>query len=200
MKRPIIALDADGVLLDYSSAYASVWERAFGSHPIERDPTAYWPIDRWSVDRLSGTRLEQFRLCFDDLFWSTIPAIQGALEACKKMHDAGYNLICVSALEARFEAARLRNLHDLGFPIERVIATTAHANSESPKASALRELMPTAFVDDYLPYFRGVPPIIHKALISRQRTGSPNVGPDMSSVSSQHVDLVGFALWWLNRG
>ena len=197
--RPIIALDADGVLLDYGNAYASAWARAFGSHPVERDPTAYWPIDRWTVDRLSGTALEQFRACFDDLFWSTIPAVDDALEASNKMHDAGYRLVCVSALEVRFEAARLRNLRDLGFPIERVIATTAHAISESPKAGVLRELMPAAFVDDYLPYFRGVAPGIHKALIHMQRTGSPKVGQDLSSVSSQHVNLAGFTEWWLNR-
>lgn len=31
MTRPIIAVDADGVLLDYNRAYANAWERAFGS-------------------------------------------------------------------------------------------------------------------------------------------------------------------------
>ncbi len=46
MNRCIVALDADGVLLDYSLAYAGAWERAFGVYPVERDPQAYWPIDR----------------------------------------------------------------------------------------------------------------------------------------------------------
>ena len=50
--KPLIALDADNVLLDYSIAYALAWERAFAHRPIERDPTAYWPIDRWDVERL----------------------------------------------------------------------------------------------------------------------------------------------------
>ena len=83
--RPIIGLDADGVLLDYSSAYAAAWERAFSARPTERDPTAYWPIDRWNVPRLPGANLERFRTCFDDQFWSEIPAIGGALEACNRM-------------------------------------------------------------------------------------------------------------------
>lgn len=199
MSRPIIALDADGVLLDYSSAYAAAWERAFGARPTERDPTAYWPIDRWSVPRLSGASLEQFRTCFDEQFWSSIPAIGGALDACIRMHHAGYDLICVSALEARFEASRLRNLRDLGFPIARVIATPVQANADSPKASTLKALMPVAFVDDYLPYFRDVPSSVHKALIHREGTGSPNVGPDLLAVSSEHVDLAGFANWWLAK-
>lgn len=198
-KNPIIALDADGVLLDYSTAYAKAWERAFSAHPIERDASAYWPMDRWTVERLSGPRLEQFRACFDDAFWSTIPAIPGALEACHAMHDAGHRLVCVSALGLSFEAARLRNLRTLGFPIERVVATGDTVGLESPKASALRSLKPVAFVDDYLPYFRGLPAGIHGALVLRQSTGSPNAGPDMSFVSSHHSDLAAFARWWLAK-
>ncbi len=199
MHRPVIALDADGVLLDYSTAYAQAWELAFGVRPAERDPKAYWPMDRWVVERLSGDRLERFRSCFDTAFWSTIPAINGAVEACNAMHDAGHTLVCVSALDSRFEAARLKNLRDEGFPIERVIATNATAEVESPKAQALRMLMPVAFVDDYLPYFRGVPAAIHCALIHRETAGSPNVGPDLSAVASQHHDLADFARWWLDR-
>lgn len=42
--RPLIALDADGVLLDYSLAYAHLWERAFGYFPKELDKNAYWPL------------------------------------------------------------------------------------------------------------------------------------------------------------
>ena len=37
MSRPLLALDADGVLLDFHRGYASAWERAFGSAPRERD-------------------------------------------------------------------------------------------------------------------------------------------------------------------
>lgn len=55
--RPLIALDADGVLLDYSLAYAHLWERAFGYFPKELDKNAYWPLDRWEVEALDGERL-----------------------------------------------------------------------------------------------------------------------------------------------
>ena len=40
MTKGIIALDADGVLLDYGLAYASAWQKAFGTYPGERDPLA----------------------------------------------------------------------------------------------------------------------------------------------------------------
>jgi beta-phosphoglucomutase-like phosphatase (HAD superfamily) len=51
--KGIIALDADGVLLDYGLAYAGAWQKAFGQFPPERDPLAYWPTDRWDVECLA---------------------------------------------------------------------------------------------------------------------------------------------------
>jgi hypothetical protein len=39
--KPLNARDGDNVLVDYSAAYAGVWERSFGERTLERDPTAY---------------------------------------------------------------------------------------------------------------------------------------------------------------
>ena len=195
--RPLIALDADGVLLDFHLGYASAWQRAFGVAPAERDPRAYWPMDRWHVERLDPERRLQFRAAFDEQFWTSMPAITGAIGACHRLHEAGFELICVSALELEFEAARLRNLRDLGFPIERVIATGNAAGERSPKADAIEALQPIAFVDDYIPYMRGVPAHVHTALVLRAPNGSPNVGPELALAKSVHDDLAGFADHWL---
>lgn len=199
MTRPVIALDADGVLLDYNRAYAQVWERTFGVAPQERDPNAYWALDRWAVERLSGEAFERFRARFDETFWSTLPAMSGAVEAAHPLHDAGYTLVCVTAMPACFAEARQRNLRDLGFPIERVIATGNRAVSGSPKAGVLADLKPVAFVDDYLPYFEGVAADIHTALVMREPNGSPNVGPGLGAVRSTHASLSDFSDWWLSR-
>ena len=199
MPRPLIALDADGVLLDFHLGYAGAWARAFGSPPAERDPLAYWPIDRWQVERLDEERRAHFRRHFDEQFWSSVPAIEGAVEACHRLHDAGFDLVCVSALEAAHEAARLRNLRDHGFPIERVIATGNAAGERSPKADAIAAIQPLAFVDDYLPYFRGVPDSVHRALIMRGSSGTPNTGAELSLADSLHDDLLAFAADWLKR-
>jgi phosphoglycolate phosphatase-like HAD superfamily hydrolase len=199
MSRPLIALDADGVLLDFHLGYASAWARAFGTAPQERDPLAYWPMDRWQVDRLDDARRARFRASFDEQFWATVPAIAGALEACHRLERAGFDLVCVSALDLEFEAARLRNLRDLGFPIERVIATGNAEGVRSPKADAIAMLQPEAFVDDYLPYLRGVPGQVHTALVLRAPNGSPNAGSELSLARSVHDDLVGFTEHWLSR-
>lgn len=195
----LIALDADGVLLDYNRAYATAWARAFGIAPGLKNAQAYWAIDRWDVERLSGERLDRFRASFDESFWSNVPAIDHAVNACHRLRDAGWDLVCVSALKPQFADARLANLRQHGFPIERVIATSNDATSGSPKARALVELQPVAFVDDYLPYFRGVPQSIHTALILREQGGSPNAGPGLQSIRSTHNNLAAFADWWLEQ-
>ena len=197
--KPVIALDADGVLLDYNLAYAGAWERAFGERPAEIDPHAYWAMDRWAVQALDGERLLRFKACMDDTIWRCIPALDGAVQACRDLHGAGYALVCVTALAPRFEAARLANLRDHGFPIDRVIATGRAAGLRSPKADALRQLGPAAFVDDYLPYLRDIGPGIHAALVCRAPNGTPNTGPDLAHAHSLHADLRAFSQWWLQR-
>jgi phosphoglycolate phosphatase-like HAD superfamily hydrolase len=199
MTRSVIALDCDGVLLDFQLGYASAWQRAFGDVPVERDPLAYWPMDRWHVKRLDASGRAAFKAAFDEQFWTTMPAIEGAMQACHRLQEAGFDLVCVSALDLHFEAARLRNLRDHGFPIERVIATGNEQGARSPKADAIDSLQPVAFVDDYLPYFRGMPELVHTALVLRGPNGSPNVGAELVLAKSTHADLSGFAKHWLAR-
>ncbi len=199
MRKPIIALDADGVLLDYNLAYPYAWERAFGVYPKEKDPNAYWALDRWDIEWLDGERLVQLQAAFDTGFWENLPAMPGALEACHALHGAGHTLVCVSALPNEFESARLSNLRKLGFPIERVIATGKGDEIRSPKADALHQLKPVAFVDDFLPYMLGVHPDIHLALIQRNEKGSPNTREHLNKVASTHESLLDFARWWIDR-
>ncbi|MEY2859550.1 MAG: hypothetical protein RL392_8 [Pseudomonadota bacterium] len=196
-ERNTIALDCDGVLLDYSTAYACAWERAFGVAPVLQNERAYWPMDRWGIPRLMGENLERFRSVFDEEFWSTIPAVAGAIAACHLLKSRGIRLVCVTALDDQFACARLRNLNDLGFPIEQVITTGNDASIGSPKAAALAILKPVAFVDDFAPYMVGVDDSIHKALIIRDPIGSPNIGKMLEHSHTQHDDLLGFARWWI---
>ncbi len=197
MPRPILALDADGVLVDLHLGYAMAWQRAFGVYPAERDPQAYWPMDRWQVERLDGERRLHLRAQFDEAFWTALPPIAGAVQACHRLHDAGFDLVCVTALDAEFEPARLQNLRALGFPIERVIATGHSEGARSPKANAIEALRPQAFVDDYIVYMRGMPAQVHTALVLRAPNGSPNIGEELALAKSVHQDLAAFAEHWL---
>ena len=74
MDRPILAIDADGVLVDLHAGYARAWRQAFGVTLAERDPQAYWPMDRWEVEPLAVTSVRSS--FFDDR--SVFPA--GSIE------------------------------------------------------------------------------------------------------------------------
>jgi hypothetical protein len=195
LDKPIIALDAEGVFLDYNAAYAKLWGKVFGMPPAERDPNACWAIDRWSVEKLSGRQLEIFRASFGEQFWSRLPPVSMALEACFSLRQAGYTIVCISALPPRYEKARLRNLKNLGFPIERVIATGGSDAAGNSQKAAVAMLGCGALVDDYLPNLADLGPTVHTALITRQPNGSPNTGPALSHVNSSHKQLADFARW-----
>ena len=193
----IIAIDADGVLLDYATAYRQAWSIVFGELPDERDPHAYWPMDRWAVRSLVGDEKRRFRSQFDEAFWSNIPPLPGALVACHALVEAGYELVCVTAMKPGFEEARRTNLEVCGFPISDLIVTTMSEVEGGPKADVINRLRPAAFVDDYAPYLRGIQPGIHKALILRALNGSPNVGKVLAFADTSHLDLSDFVRWWI---
>jgi phosphoglycolate phosphatase-like HAD superfamily hydrolase len=155
-------------------------------------------MDRFDVKPIDAEQRLLLRRQFQQPeLWENLPAIDGAVQACHRLHEAGYELVCVTALEERFQAARLRNLKQLGYPIRRVIAT-GHAEGErSPKADAIAALRPVAFVDDYIAYLRGMPTEVHTALVLRAPNGSPNVGDDLKHARSVHQDLADFTRHWL---
>lgn len=200
MTKQIIAIDADGVMLDYNLAYARAWERTFGVHPVEINPDAYWATERWDVKQLTGADLVNFRSSFDEEFWTTVPMLEGVFEACDLLHKAGYELVCVTAIDDEHRDYRHQNLLGHGLPIDRVISVgnSHHVAGQSPKATALAELKPVAFVDDYLPYFKGVDTSIHKALIMRTSSSKhPNQGEDLNTINTQHPNLLDFSKFWL---
>lgn len=194
--NPIIALDCDGVLLDYNLAYASLWERAFGYYPKEINPDGYTALQRWDVKMLEGKELQRLRDCTDWHFWSTMPALPGAVDACKHLVDMGYELVCVTAIDRKHVDHRFENLINLGFPISHVYATGSDVPSlnKSPKADIVNSLGVEYFVDDFLPYFRGVDHSIKKILIQRASFGSPNDGHELAWVQ-EHDSLPHFVDW-----
>jgi len=137
--------------------------------------------------------LDKFRACFDENFWANIAPIAGAVQACQLLANAGFELVCVTALESKFAKARLLNLEASGFPIKKVITTSHEVRQTSPKADVVNQLKPCAFVDDFLPYMRGINRGIHKALILRDPNGSPNTGPELDLLNSTHRNLAEFA-------
>ena len=196
----LIALDADGVLVNYHAGYRLAWERAFGELPEIVDPDGYSIFTRFGIPRLGPEKRAALRSAMGEDFWASLPPIDGALEACRALDAAGYELVCVSAVQEQYRDARAQNLADIGFPLSDVYAAPNKGTTAiSPKATALEKLNPIAFVDDYAPYLRGVSDDIHKALILREPNGSPNTGEALKLANSTHENLLAFSKFWLDK-
>jgi phosphoglycolate phosphatase-like HAD superfamily hydrolase len=195
----LIALDADGVLIDYHEGYAQAWERAFGHRPALRNAEGYHPMDYWNVPTLNRKELEHLRLHgFTEQTWRNMPAIPGAVAACRELQQAGYSLVCVTALEPSFEEARTYNLRTLGFHFDSVHAVGAR-DAGNPKRERIKALKPAAFVDDYLGFLQNLPPNTWRALIRGRPHNSPNLDRSLSPPDSTHVSLAEFSKYWLTR-
>ena len=116
------------------------------------------------------------RRCFDEEFWCGIPPVPGAVEGCRLLTAAGFELVCVTALPEKFRSARERNLRAHGFPIDMVHATENVAPAgHGPKAETLHRLRPVAFVDDHLPYLIGIDSSIHRRVNLHQKDDHPEI-------------------------
>lgn len=199
MNNNLITIDGDGVMVDYTTAYGRRWAQCFGTIPRVLDANAYWPRDVYSVEELEGERLEKFRHHGGDAFWQSFDALPGAVEACLKLSKAGFDLVCVTALTPQYGPARLANLRNLGFPIDKVYATGDDHDGRNPKQELINELKPAAFVDDYLHYMQGIDPAVHTALIEAGKNKSPNWDSKYQPPKGIYKNLLAFADWWVDR-
>lgn len=187
----LIALDADGVLLDYNRQFGKVWGDHFGQAPVCVEPRAYHATTYWGVQAPANDH--PFWSAFDQGGWSSMPAMDGAVEACQRLVAAGHRLVCVTSMPTHREAERLANLKALGFPIERVIAT-GHCKDKTanPKKAAIEALGPDWFVDDELRKLKELL-AVRCVLVDPEHPDSPNEGQDSSYLAMRVRNLAEFA-------
>lgn len=188
----VIALDADGVLLNYNQAFGALWSAHFGGDPLTvQDQTAYHATRYWGVE--APERGDVFWDYFDKNGWRTMPAMEGAIEACKALVAAGHTLVCVSSMPEHRADDRLHNLQTLGFPIERMIATGSRFGSTAnPKKEAIEALKPDWFVDDELRKLKDLDGV-KLVLIDPGHSDCPNRGQSRDFVHMVVPTLADFA-------
>lgn len=188
----LIALDADGVLLDYNRGFGNMWKAYFDQPDmVECDTSAYHAARYWGVD--PPERGHGFWDYFDQNGWRTMPAMPGALEACKALVDAGHRLVCVTSMPEHRAEDRFHNLQSLGFPIERVIATGSKFGcTNNPKKEAIEALKPDWFVDDELRKLKDLDGI-NLVLINPGHSDCPNRGQPKEFLHMEVPNLLEFA-------
>lgn len=193
----LLAIDGDGVVVDYRQAYPVVWKKAFGAElPMVR-PDAYHAHNAYGIVWESPAQEEHFFRHFDDEAWSTMPAMEGVLDACNQLVKAGHTLVCVTSMNPRFADARRQNFRTLGLPVSEVYAVK-RLDSGNPKLKVLHELGAAALVDDLLDNFEGLADAIHRAYIDYGRYDAPGIGSTFIRRHSTHSSLLDFARYWLS--
>ena len=132
--------------------------------------------------RLSQEEKVLFEQKWDEIGWRTMPHLPGAVEACQLLHEAGYELICVTAMPHRFADHRLENFRLHGFPIDKVIGVnySQKRDSHNPKKETIKNLNPLIFVDDLKRNFIDLDDLDTKLVyIDLQRSDDPYKDADI---------------------
>jgi 5' nucleotidase, deoxy (Pyrimidine), cytosolic type C protein (NT5C) len=184
----VIVLDADGVLLDYNKAYPKAWKIAFGEDLAVKNPSAFYAMNVYGCRFSSVEQSFQFRdAYFSKEFWEDMPPMPGAVDACNRLVNHGYKLICVTKSPSMFKEERVSNFAKYGLPI-------SETHCVENKYEILTKLKPKAFVDDQEENFLGLDSSIHLALIDDDQFDSPNIGKG----NSCHASLKEFVDYWLS--
>ncbi len=193
--KPIIAIDIDGVTLDYKAAYARKWQRAFGRMPRIKNPKAAKLWEYYDIPHLAkdSPELAKLEAAADDDFWSTMPPMGQAVSAVRLIRSYGYRTISVSAAPNCQAENRAFNLARHGFEMDDVICNQIDG-AISPKTQIINDMQPAYFVDDYINYFHGVNRSVKKVLINEPEN-HPSEHVSLAEMDLVLPSLFSFALW-----
>lgn len=150
--KPLFLIDGDGVMLDYNQAFKENYEKIYNKKLTLTNPHSYQAVEMWGVGDMSKEDYEHFKKESAKLgIWENMPALPDSLEFVKEISKY-FTVWCLTSMPTEYEQHRLRNLQNLGFPIEKVIATSRVGN-ENPKKRFIEKLKPVYFMDDLLQNF-----------------------------------------------
>lgn len=163
-----IALDCDGVLLDYLSCYKTLYEDLFNTKLKVVNPNSYSADKQFNIN---WENREKEQIKFYDYFaekgWKAMKAIPGAVQATQKLKNAGYNIFIVTSIPFEKAYDRGLNLQEQGVIFDDVIACGNHSSSNglNIKKPYLDKIKPDFFADDLVSNFKDVSQNIKCVLI-----------------------------------
>lgn len=150
--KPLFLIDGDGVMLDYNQAFKEHYEKIYNTKLTLKNPKSYLAVEMWGVGNMSKEEYHHFKTESAKLgIWENMPALPNSLEFVNELSQY-FTVWCLTSMPTEYEQARLKNLQRLGFPIEKVIATS-RIGKENPKKRFVEELKPMYFLDDLLQNF-----------------------------------------------
>lgn len=164
MKKPVILIDCDMVLLNFNQAIADAYENKFNKKLNLVDPKAFKAIKMYELDKLPAEeQIFMKTVAQEHNFWKNMPAMEGAVEFSKQLAEH-FELVVLTSMPVKFEEDRMENLQKLGMPVSKVIAV-ARVNDENPKKTIAQESGAVLFIDDLAHNFAGLNEIATKLVL-----------------------------------
>lgn len=162
--KPLFLIDGDGVMLDYNKAFKEHYEKIYNKTLTLTKPKSYLAVEMWGVGQMNKEEYHHFKNESARLgIWENMPALPDSLEFVQELSQY-FTIWCLTSMPTEFEQSRLKNLQNLGFPIEKVIATS-RVGKENPKKKFVEELKPMYFLDDLLQNFEDINPKLKTKLV-----------------------------------
>lgn len=144
-----IALDCDGVLLDFLTKWHEIAEYAL-QRSLPDLENAYDLSARYGLTQNERERV--MRVFEAEHGWASLRPLPGAIESAIGLQQLGHRVIVVTSIDPLFEQARLQNLANHGFKPDAIYCVGVHAGHT--KGEAFHVEQPRVVVDDRLVYLK----------------------------------------------
>ena len=176
-----IALDVDGVLLNFMPAFDKAASIVLGKEIIvhkDENQMDYYHLGK-RVQTTQDKVDEILEYMQTSRMYANLEPLPGAKEALLKIKESGFLIYNVTALPEKAQDMRLENLKKaLDFVPEGIYCVGMGMS----KTDALQLLQPDVFIDDRIDYLAQAPVIYHLAWIDQKEAQK-----DMESVVDCHV-------------
>lgn len=144
LTRPVVAFDADGVLLDLKTGYRTLATRVLG-RPLAEHTKSYCFHERFGLSKEEAARVRE--LLYSGEGMGALPALPGAVETVTALRRAGFQIAVVTGIPPYLEDVRRRNLDAVGIEVDAIFCTGGAFDSKRHILEATRAL---SYVDDHL--------------------------------------------------
>lgn len=176
-----IALDVDGVLLNFMEEFDRVVRQIVGEHivvkPDELNLTHYDVFKRYGIT--DEVKDSIFKYMIENRNYASLKPLEGVKEALEAIKAEGFKIYLVTALPEAAREMRLENLKTMLDFIPDEIHCVGMGMSKEEK---LKEIRPDIFIDDRIDYLASAPFVYHLAWVDQRERQS-----DLESTVDVHV-------------
>lgn len=166
-KVKTIALDVDGVLLDFTRACDQYVKTYLGKEPIHIYDDFHLSVTNMKDRYELGSNEEVLKL-LDEMvengFYKNIPAFEGAKESVKAIKEKGFKIVIVTAIHNGAKSDRLENLlNELDLVPDEIYCV----GMGKSKSQIIYDLEPDVFIDDRMKYLKSGDRVFHSVWVDQ---------------------------------